>query len=131
MSHLGDEQYARLWPQFRDIVSPHGHEQQQSTFFYTTISIIMPFGTFVVIYIMYRLPFYLWVYTFTCVIFLSIFPEPSFIDIGIFFTESTYYRIITFMEIIILLLFVKVLFFTSLTYNDNIFPSKLMRKLVY
>jgi hypothetical protein len=52
-----DEQYARLWPQFRDTVSPHGHEQQQSTFFYTTISIIMPFGTIVVIYIMYRLPF--------------------------------------------------------------------------
>jgi hypothetical protein len=26
---LGDEQLARWWPQFRDIVSPHRHEQQQ------------------------------------------------------------------------------------------------------
>jgi hypothetical protein len=27
--HLGDEQLARCWPQFRDVVSPHRHEQQQ------------------------------------------------------------------------------------------------------
>jgi hypothetical protein len=27
--HLGDEQLARWWPQFRDTVSPHWHEQQQ------------------------------------------------------------------------------------------------------
>jgi hypothetical protein len=29
MHHPGDEQYA--WPQFRDVVSPHRHEQQQQT----------------------------------------------------------------------------------------------------
>jgi hypothetical protein len=27
--HLGDEHHARWWPQFRDIASPHLHEQQQ------------------------------------------------------------------------------------------------------
>jgi hypothetical protein len=27
--HVGDEQYARWWPQFRDVVSPHRSEQQQ------------------------------------------------------------------------------------------------------
>jgi hypothetical protein len=26
--HLGDEQQACWWPQFRDIISPHQHEQQ-------------------------------------------------------------------------------------------------------
>jgi hypothetical protein len=29
--HLGDEQNACWWPQLRDIVSPHRHEQQQIT----------------------------------------------------------------------------------------------------
>jgi hypothetical protein len=29
MYHQGDEQYARWWKQFRDIVSPHRHEQKQ------------------------------------------------------------------------------------------------------
>jgi hypothetical protein len=28
-SYLGDEQYARWWPQFRDTVCPHRHEQKQ------------------------------------------------------------------------------------------------------
>jgi hypothetical protein len=27
--HLGDEQYARWWPQFRDVASPHRHENHQ------------------------------------------------------------------------------------------------------
>jgi hypothetical protein len=27
--HLGDEEYARSWPQFRDIVSRHRHDHQQ------------------------------------------------------------------------------------------------------
>jgi hypothetical protein len=26
LCHLGDDQYARWWPQFRDTVSPHQHE---------------------------------------------------------------------------------------------------------
>jgi hypothetical protein len=30
--HLEDEQYARCWPQFRDIVSPHRHEQKRQTY---------------------------------------------------------------------------------------------------
>jgi hypothetical protein len=34
--HLGDEQYARWWQQFRDIVLPHRHEQQS---FLSTLSI--------------------------------------------------------------------------------------------
>jgi hypothetical protein len=29
--HLGDEQQARWWSQFRDTVSPHRHEQQQQS----------------------------------------------------------------------------------------------------
>jgi hypothetical protein len=29
MYHLGDEQNACWWPQFRDIVSPHRHEQHE------------------------------------------------------------------------------------------------------
>jgi hypothetical protein len=28
--HLRDKQYARWWPQFRDIVSPYQHEKQQA-----------------------------------------------------------------------------------------------------
>jgi hypothetical protein len=27
--HMGDEHQARCWPQFRDMASPHRHEQQQ------------------------------------------------------------------------------------------------------
>jgi hypothetical protein len=30
MYHMGDEQWARWWPQFRDVVSPHRHKQQLS-----------------------------------------------------------------------------------------------------
>jgi hypothetical protein len=29
MYHLGDEQKARRWPQFRDVVSPHQHDHVQ------------------------------------------------------------------------------------------------------
>jgi hypothetical protein len=30
--HTGDEQYARWWLQFKDVVSPHRHEQQRPRF---------------------------------------------------------------------------------------------------
>jgi hypothetical protein len=32
LTYLGDEQQTRWWPQFRDIVSSHRHEQQQVFF---------------------------------------------------------------------------------------------------
>jgi hypothetical protein len=33
--HLWDEQQARWWPQFRDVVSPHRHEQQILKIYHT------------------------------------------------------------------------------------------------